>query len=129
MRLDSPIPPYMLRDPITGPRVESQEKAIQEFMQQDRALAEAFIAELAETRGLHGAIATRGWSGLPVDAVVMPQETCDDLVTNRKKGAAAQLKLTWGDMCRAPGFSSGHLSQVEALEQAVANYDAYEAAH
>lgn len=115
---------YMLRDPITGPRVATQEQATRDFMQEDEALAAEFIEELAETRGLYAEVVTRGWSGLPIDVAILPIETRDELIANRQRGAAAQLRLNWGDMCGLPGFSTGHLSRMEALNNALANYEA-----
>lgn len=122
----SAVPRYIMRDSILGPRVASQEAAAREFRDSDRTSAAEFVAYLGETHGLHVEMGTFGHEGLPIYAAAMPHEQFKDLAVRqngpepRERGLPS--RLSYDAVCRLPGYSDGHFSWRQAVEQAAANY-------
>jgi hypothetical protein len=123
-RIGSALPKHMVRDSIHGHQVPGHAEAVQEFKEQDRASASELIVMAAEIHRVHIEIGTLGWNELPLFGAALSFELLDELLDARQKyiGAAAILRLTWGDVCNLPGYTEGQFSRREAGDQALANY-------
>jgi hypothetical protein len=123
-RIGSPLPIYVVRDSILGHQIPGRDQVVQEFKEKDRASAAELILEVAEIHRVHIEIGTLGWNELPLFGAALSFELRDELLDARQKyiGAAAILKLTWGDVCSLPGYTEGQFSRREAGDQALANY-------
>ena len=115
----SPVPRYMLRDTILGPRVESQEQAALELELADQDFAARYV-ELAETYNLHVEVGRSSHDGPPFWVCIMPS------VIRERLAGSATAKLGWGAIIRSPGFAEGEMTRREAIDQARTNYNAAE---
>jgi hypothetical protein len=123
-RIGSALPTYVVRDSFLGHQIPGRDQAVREFKEQDRASAAELILEAAEIHRVHIEIGTLGWTELPLFGAALSFELRDELLGERQKyiGAAAILRLTWGDVCSLPGYTEGQFSRREAGDQALANY-------
>jgi hypothetical protein len=123
-RIGSALPKHMVRDSIHGHKVPGHAEAVQEFKEQDRASAAELIVMAAQIHRVHIEIGTLGWEELPFFAAAMSFERRDELLDHRALyiGAAAILRLNWGDVCGLPSYTKGQYSRHEAGTQALANF-------
>jgi|ERR1039458_8551554 hypothetical protein len=123
-RRGSAFPKYLVEDARYGHQVPGHAEAVKAFKEQDRASAAELIVMAAEVHKVHIEIGTLGWSGLPLFGAAMSFELRDELLDRRAQyiGAAAILRLSWGDVRRLPSYTEGQYSWHEAGEQAWANY-------
>lgn len=124
LRQESPIPRSMMRDSRWGHQVPSQQKAREEFLEQDKAAAQALIEQLA-AKGFHVETGSMSWEGLPRYAAVMPQHQYEELASREHRhrpdsGAETPIKLGWGAVNGLPGYSGDQLSEEAAILHAYA---------
>jgi hypothetical protein len=126
LRPESPIPRPMMQDSRWGHQVPSQQAAREEFVQQDKAAAQALIEQLA-AKGLHVETGTMSWEGLPIFAAVMPETQYEELASREHRhrpdsDTAVPIKLGWGAVNGLPGYAGDQLSEEAAVLHAHARY-------
>ena len=130
MRHESPIPqPVHSR---WGHQVPDHQEAFEKF---DKAADQAFAATNSKSRkaakiyGVEIVIGSLSHTlALPRFAAALPIAKRDEILANRKAGAAGRVQLKWGDVCRLQAstdgvYTSGQFWRREAAEQVWDEYD------
>ena len=128
----SAFPRYMLRDTILGPQVAEHVRLSAEAKERDRQFVKEAMTSLGEIAGLHLEVGQFGWEGPHYYAAVMIEKDHERLMAEQSGYAANEagvaLKLGWGRVFRLPGYSEGHLTRQEAIEQAFTNFNDFRVA-
>ena len=119
----------MLWDSRLGAQVTTRDQ-FNEAAKKDRAAAAEIVARLAEERDLHVEIGQLSHDGPPFFVAVMPRVVKEGLMAaqhgpaGETRGAPKQLKYG-APLIGLPGYTEGQFLQVEAVNQALANYEAH----